>query len=295
MRHIRPGNRPPSIIFDALDLATNLRGYGWNWSRGYAFPQDPRPKNRITFSLYAFLSAVAHVLLLSICQRAILSFRPPGHTAIEFSYYDDTLPFSARHFRASIIGFVQYIMAYGFLQAAYNLCTTIGVLFFGQDPAQWPPAFDAPWRATSIGEFWGRRWHQWFRPTFFFLAYPFQLLMGRSGTVIGGFLASAFMHVTMVRGAGVQEEAWTTFFAFAVLIPVVLAERVFYKWTGKRVGGVAGWIWTAMWLCLPGALVFDLFAKTGGIGGTTPIDGVWPVRMLVERLVQGLDACLHAI
>ena len=188
VRCLRPRNSSPSIIFDAIDLAINFRGYGWNWPRGFSFPQDTRPENRIAFSLHAFLSAVAHLFIFGICQRATLSFRPSGHTTIGFSYYDETLPLFVRHFRAIIIVFIQYIAGYSSLQAVYDLATPIGVLFFEQDPIQWPPAFSAPWRATSLGEFWGRRWHQWFRHIFLFLGgYPFQSFFDRAGLIFGGF------------------------------------------------------------------------------------------------------------
>ena len=296
MRYLRPRNSSPSIIFDALDLAINFRGYGWNWSRGFSFPRDTRPKNRLAFTLHTFLSAIANFFVHGVCQQTILSLCGPDRNTVGLGLLDETIPFFARYFRATIIGFLQYIVGYSSLQGPYDLCATIGVLFFGQDPAQWPPAFDAPWHSTSVGEFWGRRWHQWFRHIFVFLGgYPFQSFPGRTGIVFGGFLASGFMHSALVIGSGGTEHAWLAFLAFAMMIPVVLVERAFYQLTGKRVSGVTGRIWTVAWLLLAGAMVFDAIAKTGSIGDSTLIDGVRPVQMLVERLVKGLNAYLHAI
>ena len=296
VRYLRPRHSSPSIIFDALDLAVNFRGYGWNWSRGFSFPQDTRPKSRLAFTLHTFLSAIANFFVCGVFQQMILSFCGPDRDTIGLGFLDETNPFFARYSRAIIVGFLQYISGYCSLQAPYDLCATIGVLFFGQDPTQWPPAFDAPWRVTSVGEFWGSRWHQWFRHIFVFLGgYPFQSLLGRTGIVFGGFLVSGFMHSLLVIGSGGTEHAWLVFLAFAMMIPVVLVERAFYQLTGKRVTGATGRIWTIVWLSTAGAMVFDAVAKTGGMSDSTFIDGVRPVKMLVERLVKGLNAYLNAI
>ena len=296
VRQLRPANSSPSIIMDAFDLTINLRGYGWNWSHGLSCPQDTRPRNCFAFALYAAFSAVGHLSMFGICQRAIISFRPPESTTTAFSLFDESLPLFMQYVRASVIVAFQYILSYSSSQASYDIGTIIGVLFFGQEPAQWPPLFDAPWRSTSLTEYWGRRWHQWFRHTFLFVGgYPLAGLIGRPGILIGGFLASAVMHGILVLGGGNMEAARGVFLTLVMMIPLGLAERAFYRSTGKKVGGFAGAIWTVVCVLLSGTILFEGWMKTGAMGDENLIDGVRPVRMFVEHSVKGLDALLHAI
>ncbi|KAI6138129.1 hypothetical protein BKA82DRAFT_3311445 [Pisolithus tinctorius] len=44
----------PSILMDALDLSTNMRGVGWNWSKSLRFPPDKRPTSRPWFIISVF-------------------------------------------------------------------------------------------------------------------------------------------------------------------------------------------------------------------------------------------------
>ncbi|KAF8141425.1 hypothetical protein EV363DRAFT_1308075 [Boletus edulis] len=100
------------------------------------------------------------------------------------------------------------------MQMIYDLCTVFGILLLGQDPAQWPPAFDP-------SDFWGRRWRQFLRYTFLLLGgYPLSLIWGRSGVVIGPFLA-----VAPHRNAYIGPYPWLT---------------------GRWVGRVIGWVWTIL-------------------------------------------------
>lgn len=64
-----------------------------------------------------------------------------------------------------------------------------------------PPLFDAPWKARSIHELWGRRWHQVFRTAFRSVAYdpvrqlfPNHKRLGRAAGTMAVFALSGFMH-----------------------------------------------------------------------------------------------------
>ena len=295
-RHPRRANSAPSIIMDALDLYTNLSGYGWNWSHRVHTPQKTRSENHIIFALSALLSAAVHIFVFGISHRAMLSFAGTEDISKGFTIFDATLPFFVRYFRASIFAALTWIVSYTSSQVVYQLSTVAGVLFFRQDTAQWPPAFDAPWRATSLGEFWGRRWHQWCRRKFLFLGgYPLSILLGRPGIILGGFLASAVVHDILLVGLAGREAPWSTLIAYCIMAMVVLAEYTFYRLTGRKVGGVVGWVWTMAWLLLFAALMTDGWARAGGQGDSSIIDVVTPLRVLVERMMTGFDAWLRAI
>ena len=280
---------------DALDLALTLRGHGWDWSRGLYIPRETRPTNRRGFAFHVFLSFVIHAFVSGVLHKAIRSFSPMGIGAAGGSIFDETLPFHARYLRASIISGFASIGTYAFIQLCYDACTIIGVLVFGQEPGQWPPAFDAPWRATSISEFWGRRWHQFYRRMFLVQGgYPLSFL-GRVGFVVGAFLSSAVMHHVAMVILNDQLDLWRLHVGFGMMAPVVLAENAFKRLTGRKVGGVAGWIWAMVWLLLLGNLIIDGFARAGMFGRLNFIESVVPRRDVVERLVARFDSWLHAM
>jgi len=294
VRHLRPVNSSPSIILDALDLVINTRGYGWNWSHKLYIPPETRPKNRIAFVFYAFLSAAVHAFLWGISYQAILSFSGAGSTAKGLVVFDESLPFFLRYLRVGIMTALTGVLTYASLQMFYDLATIVGVVFLRQDPAQWPPAFEAPWCATSLSDFWGRRWHQWVRHFFLFLGgYPLSVLLGRAGVVLGAFLASAVLHDMYMTAIDSKSKGWGVFTAFWMMAPGVLAERAFYRLTGKRVRGVVGWIWTMAWLLTWNSLMLDGFARAMLIGDSIPFHGVVPFHALVERVVVGFDTWLH--
>ncbi|KAF8546165.1 hypothetical protein OG21DRAFT_1451187 [Imleria badia] len=296
VRHLRPVNSTPSTLLDALDLAFTFRGYGWDWSHGLYIPRETRPSNRTRFVIHAALSAAVHVFICGITHRAIRSFSPAGLSSISGgSIFDDTLPFHVRLLRSSIISIIGCFSVYAGLQMVYNSCTIIGVLL-GQDPAQWPPGFESPWRSTSLAQFWGRRWHQWLRHIFLVQAgYPLSFIFGRVGLVIGAFLSSAVYHHVGLNSLDGTSEFWRMLVGFGMMAPGMFAEKIFTRLTGRKVCGLTGWVWTMTWLVLWGNFLIDGFVRAGLFRSGALIDGVPPVRKLVERLVMDFDTWLHAV
>ena len=296
-RHLRPAKDSKSTIMDALDLASTLRGYGWDWSRGVYIPRETRPTNRGGFTFHVLLSAAFHAFVSGALQSATRSFSPTGlGSQSGGSIFDQTLPFSVQYPRACIITVVAAFGIYAVVQTCYDACTIIGVLLCGQDPAQWPPAFDAPWCATSLSEFWGRRWHQLFRRMFIFQGgYPLSFCLGRVGFIIGTFLSSGVLHHIAMLSLKDQFESWGVPVGFVMMALGVLAERAFKQFTGRKVGGVVGWVWTMAWLILWGNLIIDGHARAGLFGQSDFSEGVVPGRAVVGRLVANFDAWLHAM
>ncbi|KAF8546164.1 hypothetical protein OG21DRAFT_1491522 [Imleria badia] len=164
---------------DALDLLSNFRRYGWDWSRGVHIPHETRPSNLTGVIFYTILSAAAHVFAFGILNTAIRSFSPASFGTLSSgpileeeirvgfpvglgdisggSTFDKSLPFYLQFLRSSVISLLALVWNYVAIHIWYDLCTILGVLILGQDPSQWPPSFDAPWCATSLTDFWGRR------------------------------------------------------------------------------------------------------------------------------------------
>ena len=295
VRRLRPGNSPPSTVMDALDLISTFRGHGWEWSRRLYIPRETRPANRLAFVFHTCLSVMTHALLCGVFQRAVLTLVFRGVGAHQGStFFDHSLPFPVQYLRATIISTLHALAIYAGMQMVYDLCTIFGILFLGQDPVQWPPAFDAPWRATSLSDFWGRRWHQFSRHLFLLLGgYPLSLVLGRTGIVIGAFLASgALHHVSLLTLEG--RDVGRMYVGFGMMGVGVLVERAFQQVTGRRVGGVVGWVWTMTWCLLWGNVMFEGFARAPMNDRSSLIDGVSPLRGLVEGLVMRFDDWLHA-
>ena len=299
VRCSRLGKGSESVILDALDLALTLRGHGWEWSHGVKIPREYRPTDHRGFMLHVACSAITHALICGGLHKAIGSFDPTTIGAAGGSLYDDTLPLHTRHIRASIISLVACAGIYTFIQLCYDICTLVAVLFLRHDPEQWPPAFDAPWLATSISDFWGRRWHQFFRRLFIVQGgIPLQFFFGRAGLVFGTFLSSAVLHYYVAMSILTDKlESWRLLAGFTMFAPGVLAEIAFKRWTGRKVEGFAGRIWTVTWLFVWGTMCADGFARAGVFGRFNFIELVLPenVKNVIEKLVTHLDGNLRAL
>ncbi|KAF9242075.1 hypothetical protein BU15DRAFT_73006 [Melanogaster broomeanus] len=272
-RHVRPSNSTPSVITDALDLTTNFRGYGWDWSKGLHVPRETRPLTRGRFVGCVVLSASLHVFICGILQTAIQSFSPHTFGALHGgSIFDETLPFFIRYLRSSIITIFSAFRVYSALQMKYDLYTIPAVLILRQDPMQWPPEFDTPWFATWIPAFTG---------------------FGRVGGIFGAFFASAVIHHVILAPSTGQAEFWRMSVPFGMMAVGALGERTFLRLTGRKVGGAMGWVWAMSWLILWGNFIVDAWARRGVFGCSSTVDSVTPVRVVVERSVMAFDAWLH--
>ena len=312
VRQLRPVNSTPSTLMDALDLVSNFRGYGWDWSGGVHIPRETRPSNRAGFILHITLSAAASAFAYGILTTAIRSFSAASSETLSCgpticfsvelgdipagSIFDQSLPFYLRFLRSNVITVLTWVWGYVGFQWRYDLCTLFGVLVLRQDPTQWPPFFDAPWRATSVTHFWGRRWHQWLRKTFLILGgYPLSFIFGRVGIVLGAFFVSALFHHIGLIILNSKSEFWRMLVGFGMMGVVILIEDLFKYLTGRMVQGPAGWVWTMGWILLWSNVFTDGSMRAGGFGYSTLVDRVLPLRMLVEYLVTQFDNFLHAI
>ncbi|KAF8552587.1 hypothetical protein OG21DRAFT_1415869 [Imleria badia] len=297
VRQLRPVNSTPSTLMDALDLVSNFRGYGWDWSRGVHIPRGTRPSNRTGFILYTILSAAGHAFAFGILHTTIRVCFPVGLGNISGgSIFDESFPRYLRFLRSCVISNLAVVWTYAGLQMCYDSCTILGVLILGQDPTQWPPLFDAPWRATSLTDFWGRRWQQLFRKTFLILGgYPLSFIFGRVGIIIGAFFISAVFHHIALITLNSKSEFWRMLVGFEIMAVVVLIEDIFKYVTGRKVGGPAGWVWTMVWILLWSNVVIDGCMRAGLFGFPSLIDLALLLRILVEYMVTEFDNLLHAI
>ncbi|KAG1741536.1 uncharacterized protein EDB91DRAFT_1130985 [Suillus paluster] len=281
-------------MLDMLDLACNLRGYGWDWSKGLYVPPETLPtSSRLAFATSTLISGLQHTFLCGAIHSAVQAFSPHTFGSVDGgTIFDDSLPPHLRYLRSSMVATLCAFGVYSVLQAGYELTAGLCVLLFRHHPDQWPPSFDSPWGSTSLREFWSRRWHQWFRRSFIFLGgRPLSLLFGRIGGVIGAFLASGFFHHLALLAIDPSSEMWRMLLPFGMMGTGVILEHAV---AGNKTGGWMGWMWTMCWLVLWGNVMVDGWARAGMLGGSSFLDSVTPVRQPIERLVRTFDEYLHA-
>jgi hypothetical protein len=115
---------------------------------------------------------------------------------------------------------------------------------------------NAPLLATSVSDFWGRRWNTAFRDlTHRFLFRPLTARIGPRGALVVGFVFSGLVHELVISVPAHGGFGGPTLF-FCVQIPAMLLER---SKAGKALGlgrGWHGWLFTALVLIAPAGLLF---------------------------------------
>lgn len=139
------------------------------------------------------------------------------------------------------------------------------------DKSQYPFFLDAPIGATSLADFWSRRWHSLLRYIFVEAGYkPFESLiqafigpgpLSRAAGLLGAFFISGLIHEFALWFATYPDYTFrTTIFFTAQGLGVVL-ESTFSRLTGRKVGCWVGRIWGLLWLVLWGRLMIDAFME----------------------------------
>lgn len=118
------------------------------------------------------------------------------------------------------------------------------------------PLMDWPVAATSVSDFWGRRWNRAFRDlTHRFLFRPLTARLGARRALAAGFLTSGLVHdlaISLPAGGGY---GGPTLF-FVIQAAALLVER---SRGGRAIGlgrGVRGWLFTFLVLFVPAPLLF---------------------------------------
>ncbi|TFK40027.1 membrane bound O-acyl transferase family-domain-containing protein [Crucibulum laeve] len=278
---------PGRILIDALDLSWNLRGHGWNWSNGLQIPPEKRPTSSISvFALATASSAIQHILIFDILHYSVQWFSPSSIGSPRGgTIFEESMAPIQRYSRSTLITFLSGLVIYCAIQLAYDLLTLIAMFVFRQQPSQWPPLFDTPWLASSLTEFWAKRWHQLFRDCFISLGgKPLSLLLGRIGGVLGAFLISGILHDFGLWGMGKGTEFQSMGGYFILMGVGIILEHTWRRIAGVRVGGILGWIWTIMWVVGWGNILVDAWSRRGLVGSVFFPDSIRPTNYIFGPL-----------
>jgi len=274
-----------TVLTDSVDLLFNFRGLGWAWS-SEPFYEDPNPARSIPHQFFKLLIKIASLDAAHYVVQLIRpsAYRPEGDTIYDYTL--DPLPHFLQILAISVCGMV---LIYSTVDILYQICALVGQIVFRQSLAQWPRIANRPWLAMSVNEFWGKRWHQFFRH--FFVVYgsrPGKKIAGWYGSIMGAYLVSAHMHIVMVWALG-QGPEWINTAGFFVMLGVgTIMERKWKEWTGKPVTGFFGTLWTTFWHLMWGSGMVDAFVRRGMVAN----DFV-PKQMRIGKAM--IDAILFVV
>jgi len=268
-----------SVLFDAFDLMTNVRGIGWSWSTN-PFPRVSTPPPSIPFVLFKT------ALLMTVFDAShyiIQRVRPFTRSG---SLFDPSLTLVPRTALAAFCSIIGGLFGYAMLDTTYHLAMLVGRIIFRQSASVWPPAFHRPWMSTSIHELWSFRWHQLSRHFFIvFGARPGGKLFGRPGAVMGAFAVSSILHHISLWAVGNGAEFATAGGFFLLMGMGVVMEEAFTRTTGLKVQGWLGWAWTMVWAMVCGTFMMDGWARHGMMASDFLLIGPRPGKAVVDAII----------
>ncbi|KAF7790625.1 hypothetical protein EIP86_001581 [Pleurotus ostreatoroseus] len=262
-----------SVFTDAVDLTTNLRGLGWDWARGTHVPHETRPtRSALAFLLTTALCFVRDIFVCDALHHLAQSVSPSTFGSPSGGpILDPSLPLLKRYARSSKIVLLGGGTVYFALSMMFNLATLLSGVLHPKtfDPYDWPPFAEAPWAASSLADFWARRWHQSFRRPFLALGGAAGRVLGGgtdAGMVLGAFALSGALHDWSAWGMA-RGTDYARLGGFFVLNGVgVVLERMWKRMTGYRVHGWGGWMWTMSCLLVTAHMLIGAWLEMGLAG-----------------------------
>jgi hypothetical protein len=272
-QHLRMADYSPKWLSDAFELLHTSRGLSFKYGQHtYRAPSNRPLTPRNTFLLATLQDFVMNYLIVDFCETMMKLF--PGGIGTPTGgsiFYPSLSPIPRYIVSTTLHMFTGFALVSGF-EMVFDLVTLFAVGVIGSPPSAWPPVMEKPWLAESMHELWAKRWHQLLRQTFIvYGAYPgqwiFQTLaslilapfaqasaslnkrskaisakIGTIGMILGTFLASGLFHELSIRAMN-REFTWLPVIFFAVQGPVLIGERLWRRFTGRRVGGTIGRLW----------------------------------------------------
>ncbi|KAI0294026.1 hypothetical protein B0F90DRAFT_1811747 [Multifurca ochricompacta] len=251
-----------NFMFVLSMWAIALKSFEWTFLikepvRRYEVPKDGEPlKERPLTILNQILKLLVKVAALDASHYIIQLLRPSTYRLEGDTIFDETLSLGPRLFQVSCISLCGMVVIYTSVDIMYQLCAL--------SASQWPRIANRPWLSMSVTEFWGKRWHQFFRHIFVvYGSRPGGKVAGWYGSIIGAYVVTAIMHVLGLWGLGRGTEFTHTGGFFIMIGLASVFERQWKLWTGKPVTGLSGTVWAMVWQLIWGSGMVDSWARRG--------------------------------
>lgn len=254
-------------------------------------PQSRRWFLRRLRCMLGCLAYACFTPFLILQPRTLAAFDwPPGTGAFEQEAYahSGVARFLARGALTIITG---GIGMWAIFVGYFSLASIVHFILDPRAQLYWDPLpFGNPLRATSLHQFWAREWHAIMRRVWYFNGYlPMHCIstrllrlnrrFARALAVLATFALSGFFHelglYAMRRGVGPTSNLTTlpssspcppldparpgfgansfvTLRFFLSQAVALILEDIWRTMTGKRVGGILGWLWVLVWLLSAG-------------------------------------------
>ncbi|TIB67523.1 hypothetical protein E3P77_01475 [Wallemia ichthyophaga] len=227
----------------AFEMLINLRGMGMKWG----MPSSKLPAVYKHFISETLLEMLKHHVIYLTAMAALT--RLSQYNASDVIGRDVAMTFSL------------WCIAWSSLTLMYSmitLCVYITTKLCGKpfDKNRWPPMFGNPIAADSVRTFWNNKWQCMYRRHFMICGYePVSNLIKAlriPGDIphycglIGAFTVSGILHEYCARSTSrtLFIEEFPAFKIFIIHALVIILENELYKFTGRRVSGIFGSLWT---------------------------------------------------
>ncbi|KAF7768062.1 hypothetical protein Agabi119p4_7305 [Agaricus bisporus var. burnettii] len=298
--HLRLADYSPKWLSDAFELLHTNRGLSFKYGQHTYRPLSKRPLTpRHDFLVATLRDFVYNFLLVDFCESMMKLF--PGGIATPLGgsiFYPSLSPIPRYIVSTTLHMLTGFSLVSGF-EMVFDLVTLFAVGAIGDSPSAWPPVMEKPWLAESMHELWAKRWHQLLRQTFIvYGAYPgkwlFETLtslflaplaqisassnkrskaisakIGTLGMLLGTFVASGLFHELSMMAMN-REFTWLPVVFFALQGPVLIGERMWRKFTGRKIGGRMGRLWVYFNMFIAAQPMVDSWHRRG-LGGATVI------------------------
>ncbi|KAI0670536.1 hypothetical protein C8Q78DRAFT_1036725 [Trametes maxima] len=258
----------PRALFDAFEAGLTMRGVGWDFGRYTPLPPTTRPPERRAFVRETVKNILRNQLLIDFIDTVTKSL--PGVTASGGTIFYHDLPPMQRYAVSTAVHVGHGLLIFAGVALVYDYLALVGVVLLSQPPALWPPIHGSLLGVRSLHDFWAKAWHQSFRYTFLTLGGFFgRWACGNAGMVLGCFIASGLFHEFGLVVAGKEPDSRVLLF-FLIQAGGILMEKAFMAMSGRKIGGIFGIVWAALFVVGAGQICTESWFSRG-IGGAISI------------------------
>jgi hypothetical protein len=232
----------PPWLYDPLEALLATRGLGWQFGVGVHVPIERRPLDHYAFLRATAVSTLKHFLIFDALD-SFIKLIPEVGSPQGGTIFKPDLPIPQRYILSTAIHLATGSCLISGFEMVYGFITIFALTVLSSTPEMWPPIMDDPWKPDSLHIFWAKRWHQVLRETFFvYGGFLGKWLAGNIGMLFGTFIGSGIYHEFAAYALGKGFD-WHVMLFFALQAPLLVIEKLWYRVTGRRVGGIYGRLW----------------------------------------------------